>query len=130
MTRGQADRLDAVLATIDLGGRRPLPLQVADYSAGALCTTVPSGNGAPSLRISVAGGQSLAPQPRPDPAASGSTWRALPDGTVVQTLNYETAIVTRPGGTRVTVTTDSAAHTPPEPRGELESIALTPGLEL
>ncbi|MEH3154480.1 MAG: hypothetical protein PGN29_03740 [Gordonia paraffinivorans] len=128
VTREQATRLDAVLATIDLTGRRALPLQVADDSAASLCTTVPGGNGAPALHISITGGQPLPPQPRPDPASSGARWRQLPDGTVVQDQNYDTVIATRPSGTRVVVSTDSAA--PPTSRSVLETIALTPGLGL
>lgn len=131
VTREQARRLDAVLATIDFGGRRPAPLQVAEGSSSTLCTTVPGGNGAPARQITITGGQSLPPQPRPDPVSNPGTWRTLADGSVVQTQNLDTVIVTRTNGTRVTVSNDGA---PPasltSPTTELESIALTPGLEL
>jgi hypothetical protein len=118
-----------VLATVDLGGRRALPLQVAEDGADTLCTTIPGGNGAPALRISITGGQAIPPQPRPDPTSSGATWRQLPDGTVVQDQNYDTVIVTRPGGTRVIVSTDGPTPAPAS-RSSLESIALTGGLQL
>ncbi|KQS01016.1 hypothetical protein ASG12_06515 [Williamsia sp. Leaf354] len=131
VTREQARRLDGVLATIDFGGRRPAPLQVAEGSSSTLCTTVPGGNGAPARQITITGGQSLPPQPRPDPVSNPGTWRTLADGSVVQTQNLDTVIVTRTNGTRVTVSNDGA---PPasltSPTTELESIALTPGLKL
>ncbi|WP_052689027.1 hypothetical protein [Williamsia herbipolensis] len=131
VTRDQARRLDTVLATIDFGGRRPAPLQVAEGSSSTLCTIVPGGNGAPARQITITGGQSLPPQPRPDPVSNPGTWRTLADGSVVQTQNLDTVIVTRTNGTRVTVSNERA---PPasltSPTTELESIALTPGLEL
>ena len=74
--------------------------------------------------------------------------RALPDGTVVQTQQSSGSVsttsspdnsqrettnsveVTRPGGTQISVSSSAAVPTTPLSLEELESIALTDGLEL
>lgn len=148
VTAEQARKLDRVLATVDVDGRRPLPLQPSDSTSNALCTTIPAAGSTPQLDISIAGGQKPPVEQRPDPTAGGrSTFRRLDDGTVVQTLSdfyssapmdnpgagvtemSTTAIVTRPNGNQVAATARSSSA-PTLPAAVLEKIALTPGLEL
>lgn len=147
VTREQAARLDAVLAGVDLGGRRFLPLQPADSSDSSLCTsTVPDGNPT-SVDIVITGGQSPPTPRRPEPFSDPGNTTTLPDGTVLETRRDAgssglttsgertvpetgaTAVVTRPSGTQVTVSSRAAVPMPPLPDATLQSIALTPGLE-
>lgn len=149
ITRAQAHKLDAVLATVDLGGAKLNPLQLARHSENELCAGTPDATPTAGLDISIMGGQSLPVEKRPEPGSGNEdTFRRLGDGTVVQTSQrynsssstgdpsqatretVRSVVVTRPGGTQVSVS--SSAPTPNETLSpeKLESIALTPGLEL
>ncbi len=147
--REQAQRLDSVLATIDLGGPRLNPLQPGGSPNSLLCSDNRDVKGAAGLYISITGGQPLPTPERPVPGSSGQQeMRTLPDGTVVQTHQSSGSIsttnssdnskrettnsveVTRPGGTQISVSSSAAVPNPPLSLEELESIALTDGLEL
>ncbi|MCZ4551831.1 hypothetical protein [Gordonia rubripertincta] len=149
VTREQARKLDTVLASIDLGGAKLPPLQLGRYSEALLCTGVPNVTPTAALDISITGGQKLPVEERPvRGAGSQKTLRTLADGTVVQTdVSFSSSrsmtnpddytseainsvVVTRPAGTQISVS--STAPSPDEalPLPQLESIALTPGLEL
>ncbi|MBJ7291238.1 MAG: hypothetical protein JHC79_20190 [Williamsia sp.] len=149
VTREQAKRLDRVLATIDFGGPSPGPLQLTDFSDDALCVSVPDAMGGATIDIAIAGGRTPPAEERPDPVSGAQkTRRVLQDGTVVQTLfaNYAPAlgpdggdsrpqsansvVVTRPGGTEITIRSSAVSPNSATPLERLESIALTPGLEL
>lgn len=149
ITREQARRLDTILATTDLRGRTLPPLQLANYSDDIVCTVLPVSNGTAGLKISITGGQPLPTPERPVPGSSGQQeMRTLPDGTVVQTQQSSgsvsatyspdnskrettnSVIVTRPGGTQISVSSSAAVPNSPLSLEELESIALTDGLEL
>ncbi|MFI6172352.1 hypothetical protein ACIBCN_36625 [Nocardia sp. NPDC051052] len=151
-----AHRLEAVLARIPLDGLtldRPLGyLRPVSSRGGGLCQivriTTPGKQS--SLRIKITTGQSL-PSEAPatiDSDGNRTTLRRLPDGTAVESResrfsttsnrpgaqpvpNIEhTVTVTRPTGSRVEI--GSTAERPTEPLSfeQLESIALTPGLEV
>ena len=147
--RAQAQRLDSVLATIDLGGPRLNPLQPGGSPNSYLCSDNRDVKGAAGLYISITGGQPLPTPERPVPGSSGQQeMRTLPDGTVVQTQQSSGSVsatyspdnsqrettnsveVTRPGGTHISVSSSAAVPNPPLSLEELESIALTDGLEL
>jgi hypothetical protein len=149
ITRAQARKLDAVLATIELGGAKLSPLQLGRYSDSVLCADTQNATPTAGLDISIMGGQQLPVEERPEPGSGyDDTFRRLDDGTVVQTSqrfqsssptgdsadstreSVRTVIVTRPAGTQISVR--SSAPTPEETLSleKLESIALTPGLEL
>ena len=149
ITREQARRLDTILAATDLRGRMLPPLQLAGYSDDVVCTDLPVSDVAAGLNISITGGQPLPTPERPVPGSSGQQeMRTLPDGTVVQThqssgsvsATYSpdnsqrettnSVIVTRPGGTQISVSSSAVVPTTPLSLEELESIALTDGLEL
>lgn len=149
ITREQVDRLDTVLATIDLGDVRLKPLQLSEYSNDTVCTDGADATTTARLDVSITGGQPLPTPERPVPGSGGqATLRALDDGTVVQTdrsfqsvsssessedAGTETTIsvvVTRPEGTQISVSSSAAATADVLSADALESIALTPGLEL
>ncbi len=128
LTRDQASRLDRVLQTIDFGGRKPLALQPSNTTNHALCTSVPATGAAAKLDISIAGGQSVPIEGRPDPTDGyRGTIKRLADGSVVQTT-FDSVVVTRPDGTQVSVTAELSSSAQVPAGGMLESIALTPGL--
>lgn len=150
VTREEARELDAVLATVDLGGARLPPMvPVGPPAEGMLCTGVADLGDGVAMDITIIGGQPRPSGERPVPGrGSPKTLRALSDGTVVQTdvvwqsrssttdprdkirEATHSVVVTRPTGTRISVS--STADSPAEPMSvqELEQIALTPGLEL
>ena len=147
--REQAQRLDSVLATIDLGGPRLNPLQPGGSPNDLLCSDNRDVKGAAGLYISITGGQPLPTPERPVPGSGGQQqMRTLPDGTVVQTQQSSGSIsttsspdnsqretinsveVTRPGGTQISVSSSAPVPNSPLSLEELESIALTDGLEL
>jgi hypothetical protein len=149
VTREQARRLDAVLASVDLGGAKLPPLQLARFSEGLLCTSLANVTPAAGIDVSIIGGQSLPVEERPVPGSgSRQTLRTLADGTVVQTdvlfragpptedpegttsEAINTVIVTRPAGTQISVSSTAPLPDQALPLSKLESIALTPGLEL
>jgi hypothetical protein len=149
LTHEQARKLDAVLAPIDLGGAKLAPLRPGDSSNTTLCTGLSNVRGVAELDISIVGGQPLPTPERPQPGSGGQkTLRTLADGTVVQTDHsyrsgapmgkpeeatselINSVVVTRTGGTQISVSSSAPAATDVLPLGELESIALTPGLEL
>lgn len=154
VTREDVDRLGAALAAADLGGLatdRPLgSLQVTGFGT-AFCTSlnVTTPGREATLELGVAGGQQPPGPPPPDPSSGDTTvTRTLDDGTVVtrsataprsftdlsgqvgHSPTGHTVTVTRPGGTQVTVTSRPAGVGEPLPLDLLESLALTPGLEL
>lgn len=149
VTREEARKLDVVLATVDLDGATLPPLQLAKWSKGTLCTSIAKLRDDADLNVLIEGGQPLPVEERPVPGSGGSkSMRTLPGGIVVQTESAFTGgpaggnpddtttratnsvVVTRPDGTQITAS--STAPTPDEalPLSELESIAMTPGLEL
>ncbi|WP_207837915.1 hypothetical protein [Williamsia soli] len=149
VTREQARKLDTALASIDLGGAKLPPLRLGSYSEALLCTGTPNVTPTAALDISIVGGRQLPVEERPvQGAGSRKTLRTLADGTVVQTdVSFSggrsmtnpddytseainSVVVTRPAGTQISVS--STAPSPDEalPLPQLESIALTPGLEL
>ncbi|MET4164499.1 MULTISPECIES: hypothetical protein [Gordonia] len=150
VTREEARELDAVLATVDLGGARLPPMApVGSPAEGMLCTGVADLGDGVAIDITIIGGQPRPSAERPVPGrGSPKTLRALPDGTLVQTdvmsqsrssttdpreqirETTHSVVVTRPTGTRVSVSSSAASPTEPLPMKELENIALTPGLEL
>ena len=149
ITRGQARKLDTALAKIDLGGPTLPPLQPGKHSNTTLCTGISDVKSNTGLDISISGGQPLPTPERPVPG-SGSlqTMRTLDDGTVVQTNRVfragspmgkpeeatrgtiHSVVVTRPGGTQISISSSAATPDQALTLDELESIALTPGLEL
>ncbi|MFC9897314.1 hypothetical protein ACFVMC_26805 [Nocardia sp. NPDC127579] len=143
-----AKRLDAVLAEIRLDGYtfdRPLAgLRPGEYGPGGLCRSVELSAGGLTSRLTLSIGAGIA-LPATLPADPGSSGRTLPDGSVVQATEsqgmamdepdqavrvYRRVAVTRPSGTKIVL--DSAASAPAEPltAAQLETIALTPGLEV
>ncbi|OCH83450.1 hypothetical protein [Gordonia sp. UCD-TK1] len=150
VTREQARELDAVLATVDLGSTRLPPLvPVGSPAEGMLCTGVADLGDGVALEITIVGGQPRPSGERPVPGrGSEKTQRTLLDGTVVETdvvrqsrpsttdprqqirETTHSAVVTRPTGSRVSVSSTAASPTEPLSIQELETIALTPGLEL
>lgn len=150
VTRGKARALDSVLAAVDLGGARLPPMvPVGSNAEGMLCTGVANLGDGVALEITIVGGQPRPSVERPVPGrGSQKTQRTLLDGTVVQTdvvrqsrlsttdprqqirETTHSAVVTRPTGTRVSVSSTAASPTEPLLIQELEQIALTPGLEL
>lgn len=149
VTREQARRLDAVLADIDFGGVKPGPLRPGGPPNDTLCTSVPPSCSVAALDITITGGQPPPVEERPSPGSGvQTTLRTLADGTVVQSRRdfYSVApmdnpeqttmemsnsvVVTRPSGTRVSVSSSAAPPTEARPLNVLESIALAPGLEL
>lgn len=149
VSRAQARTLDAVLASIDLGGPKLPPLQLGEYSQALLCTGIATVTPTAGLEVSITGGQPLPVEQRPvQGGGSQKTLRTLPDGTVVQTdvtfsggrsmgnsdeyisEAINSVVVTRPTGTQVSVSSTASSPTDALPLPQLESIALTPGLEL
>ncbi|WP_238419002.1 hypothetical protein [Gordonia sp. 'Campus'] len=150
VTRAKARALDSVLAAVDLGGARLPPMvPVGSNAEGMLCTGVANLGDGVALEITIVGGQPRPSRERPVPGRGGQkTLRTLPDGTVVQTdvvwqssssttdpreqvrKTTHSAVVTRPTGTRVSVSSTATSPTDPLSVEELENIALTPGLEL
>ncbi|MFC9979680.1 hypothetical protein [Gordonia sp. NPDC127522] len=150
VTREKARALDSVLAAVDLGGARlPPTVPVGSNAEGMLCTGVANLGDGVALEITIVGGQPRPSGERPVPGrGSQRTLRTLSDGTVVQTdvvwqsrpsttdrreqvrETTHCAVVTRPTGTRVSVSSTAASPTEPLSIQELEKIALTPGLEL
>ena len=147
--REQAQKLDSVLSTIDLVGPRLSPLQPGRSANDVLCSDNPDAKDGAGLYISITGGQPLPTPERPVPGSSGQReMRTLPDGTVVQTQQSSGSVsttsspdnsqrettnsveVTRPGGTQISVSSSAAVPNSPLSLEELESIALTDGLEL
>jgi len=157
LTRADLDRLNAVLDDAWRDQRialsRPLgSLQLAEHSDNAVCesvdVTTPGSEG--TLRVSIAGGYTVPPEPDKydpsyDPQAAKAT--RLPDGSVLErrdgytsaaTVPGEPAVdeagrhvtLTRPSGTRVSVSSTSTLPATPLPYELLESLATTPGLEL
>ncbi|MFC9993527.1 hypothetical protein [Nocardia sp. NPDC127526] len=139
-----ARRLDAVLAGIRLDGYitdRPLTgLRPGEYDGGGLCLSIQltAGDRTSRLELSIRTG---IPLPTTPPRAHGETTRTLPDGAVVATRESEyataasitvsrTVSVTHRSGTRVELESSAAAPAEPLTIAELESIALTPGLDV
>jgi hypothetical protein len=148
ITREQARRLDAVLATIDLGGKLP-PLRPTDSTNGSVCTSSSNAEAAAGLEVSISGGHPLPTPERPVPGSGNEkTLRTLPDGTAVQSQRSfnsgskngdseqssravsNSVIVTRPAGTQISITSSASPPGEPLSMATLESIALTPELEL
>ncbi|MEW1931864.1 hypothetical protein AB0362_06740 [Rhodococcus sp. NPDC079359] len=155
ITREERDRLNDVLAGADLGGivlDRPLnTLQLTDFGMDILCSSSTVVGTNTSLGLTLVGGQELPREDaeRPDPFSdTRKTFRTLEDGTVVQTdlSSYasvssdgsedaeqrvsNSVTVTRPGGTRVSMTSSSAVTSEPVRLEILETVALTDGLEI
>lgn len=149
VSRAQARTLDAVLASIDLGGPTLPPLQLGRSSEALLCTGIANVTPAAGLEVSIIGGQELPVEERPvQGGGSQKTLRTLADGTVVQTNvsssggrsmdnpdqyiseAINSVVVTRPAGTRISVSSTAPSPNEALPLPQLESIALTPGLEL
>ncbi|MFC9835861.1 hypothetical protein ACFVKB_18920 [Rhodococcus sp. NPDC127530] len=157
LTRADLDRLNSVLddAWRDQGIAVSTPLgslQLAEYSDKAVCesvdVTTPGSEG--TLRISIEGGYIVPPEPDKydpsyDPQAAKAT--RLPDGSVLERRDGYTSAaseprtpavaeagryvtLTRPSGTRVSVSSTSTLPATPLPYELLESLATTPGLEL
>lgn len=151
-----AHRLDAVLARIPLDGLtldRPLgQLRAGGAGRGGVCQTVrittPGKQSSLSIRITT--GQRLPTESAAAIDADGNrtTSRRLPDGSVVESKESRfsassdqpgaqsvpktdrTVTVTRPAGTQVEVSSTAERATEPLSFEQLESIALTPGLEV
>ncbi|MFC9552679.1 hypothetical protein ACFTWF_17710 [Rhodococcus sp. NPDC056960] len=157
LTREDLDRLNAVLdaAWRDRGIALSQPLgslQLAEYSDNAVCenvdVTTPGSEG--TLRLSIEGGYTVPDvpdkyDPSYDPMVAEAT--RLPDGSVLERRDgYTSAAVepgnpdaaeagryvtlTRPSGTRVSISSTSTHPATPLPYELLESLATTPGLEL
>ncbi|MFD3702512.1 hypothetical protein ACFWUP_05145 [Nocardia sp. NPDC058658] len=146
-----AKRLNTVLAGVRLDGTTfdyPLgDLRLGEFNDGGLCQTVHATNdgGTSRLAISLVTGQALSAEST-TPSRDGVriTSRTLPDGAVVETQELEltvmsqppqvestrTVIVTNTSGTQVRVTSTATAPTEPLPFSQLETIALTPGLDV
>ncbi|MFC8178155.1 hypothetical protein ACFULT_04715 [Rhodococcus sp. NPDC057297] len=154
LTREDQQRLNSALASVDLGAvgldRKLDTLQPSDMGSDTLCMASNVVGADETLQLSIAGGQNVPVEDevRPDPySGTQNTFRSLADGTVVQTSagyygvtgeggdgDYQqrssnTVTVTRPGGTRVQISASSAGS-PLLSLELLESIALTPGLEV
>ncbi|AFR48549.1 hypothetical protein [Gordonia sp. KTR9] len=150
VTRERARELDEILATVDLGGARLPPMVPAGRSAqGMLCTGVEDLGGDVGIYVTIVGGQPVPAGERPVPGrGSQKKTRTLADGTVVQTdvtwqsgssttdprkpirRTTHSVVVTRPTGTRISVSSTAASPSEPMSIQELENIAVTPGLEL
>ncbi|OZD58358.1 hypothetical protein CH263_24140 [Rhodococcus sp. 06-1059B-a] len=153
LTREDQQRLNSALASVDLGAvaldRKLDTLQPSDMGLDTLCMASNVVGADETLQLSIAGGQAVPVEDeiRPDPySGTQDTFRSLADGTVVQTSagyygvtgeddgDYQqrssnTVTVTRPGGTRVQISASSAGSQSLSIE-LLESIALTPGLEV
>ncbi|MFD6157040.1 hypothetical protein ACFWF7_04830 [Nocardia sp. NPDC060256] len=154
-----AHRLNAVLAQISLDGLtldRPLgqlqPASAIMGKASGVCQAVRITTPGRQSKLSVA---ISAGQPLPDQSAAAYapygervTSRQLPDGAVVEnresrytrtpnqpdaqpiSVTDRNVTVTRRSGTRVKVSSNAEGSTDPLPFEQLESIAVTPGLEV
>ncbi|WP_336081930.1 hypothetical protein [Nocardia sp. SSK8] len=146
ISQATAERLGRVLSGVRLDGLdRPLTeLRPGTYNTDGVCQVVGviTDGQRSRLAVTIAAGQPLPEQTSPD---DGTTFRALPDGTVVQTRDdvstsmtadgprsrsSRVVTVTRPAGTRVTLSSTAEEPGQALPLAQLEAIALTPGLEV
>lgn len=149
-----ARRLNAVLAGVRLDGvtlDRPLgDLRPGGWDDGGLCQTVRADAGGQQSRLSIeiTTGQPLPTSTEPSSSLGDrvATGRTLADGSVVETEEStvgvasrsgvpgteltRTVTVTHPSGTRIEVSSRAGDPAQPLPTALLETIALTPGLEV
>ncbi|MBF6346229.1 hypothetical protein IU421_27890 [Nocardia cyriacigeorgica] len=149
-----ARRLNAVLAGIRLDGvtlDRPLgDLRPGGWDDGGLCQTVHADAAGQQSRLSITITTGHAVPAETGPSSSlgdrVATRRTLPDGSVVEneestvgvasqsgvpgTERTRSVTVANPSGTRIEVSSRAGDPGQPLPMAQLETIALTPGLEV